>query len=346
MPERALTEEERRGTADREPEPPAAPARSTDILELQRSAGNAAVARAIAARQPAGTVTESAEEQLERAFFDDDWDRIVTLAATRASPAAAKRVAGLEAGELRYLDDAIRRADQEGSWLAKVVKSELDAKKVPEKEQAPGAGHGKVTFKNTFIEDGDLTSAPRKNARYGFEISFKPNHMTVGSAEEIGFIQSVQVLDLDTGANRAANGKDRLASDMWHVDRLDGKDHGWYGMTDAGGGGKTLKLWQKSDWDEPAWMRDVPSRSRGNVQFRAETAIVCRKGFQAGTVYATVHWGFEIDKNLVVTPYETEVFNKETEEFRESVDAWNTQAAGPGAKRSSDNQHSLPTNFH
>jgi hypothetical protein len=334
------TDAERRDAEERRE----APAPADDILSLQRTVGNAAVARAIAARQPAATMTPA--EELEKAFFDDDWDRVVALAAPRATPSAVKRIAELDRDQLRYLDDAIRRADQEGSWLGKCVKSEFDAKKVPEKEQEPGQGYGKVKFKNTFIEDGDATTTPRKSARYGFEISFMPNYLTIGSAEEIGFIQNVRVVDLDTGVNRAANGANRLASDLWHVDRLDGKEHGWYGMTDAGGGGKTLKVWQKSDWDEPAWMRDIPSRTRGNIQFQAETAIVCRKGFHAGKVYATVHWGFEIDKNLVVSPYETEVFNKESEAFRDAVDAWNAQAAGPVGSRSSPNQHPLPTNFH
>jgi hypothetical protein len=344
MAARRVIEGERRGEEPALQEP-VAPEPSAEILELQRSAGNAAVARAIAARQPADTAT--AEEEVEKAFFDDDWDRIVSLAAARTSPSVVKRVAGLTVDELRYLDDAIRRADQEGSWLAKCVKSEFDAKKVPEKQQAPGAGYGTVKFKNTFIEDGDTTSRPRKSASYGFEIEFMPNYLTVGSAEEIGFIQNVRVVDLDTGQNRAANGKDRLASDLWHVDRLQGKDQGWYGMSDEGGNtNKKLRLWQKSDWRESAWMKDVPSRSRGNVEFHAETAIVCRKGFQAGTVYATVHWGFEIDKNLVVTPYETEVYNKETEAFDAAVDAWNAQAAGPEGKRNSPTQQSLPTNFH
>jgi hypothetical protein len=341
MAHRRAIEEEPRGDSEA-PEPLHVPPEPA-ILDLQRSAGNAAVARAIVARQAVMTP----EEELEKAFFDDDWDRIVALAATKASPSAAKRVAGLSLDELRYLDDAIRRADQEGSWLAKVVKSEFEAKKVPEKQQAPGAGYGKVSYKNTFIEDGDATARPRKSAKYGFEIEFMPNYLTIGSAEEIGFIQNVRVVDLDTGVNRAANGKDRLASDLWHVDRLQGMDQGWYGMSDEGGNtNKKLHLWQKSDWDESAWMKDVPSRSKGNVQFQAETAIVCRKGFYAGKVLATVHWGFEIDKSLVVTPYETEVYNKETEAFRDAVDAWNTQAAGPEGKRNSPTQQPLPTNFH
>jgi hypothetical protein len=324
----------------------AAPSPAMDILNLQRTAGNAAVSRAIAARQPAGPATQTPEEEVEQAFFDDDWDRIVALAATRTSPSAVKRIAGLSVDELRYLDDAIRRADQERSQLAKVVKSEFDAKKVPAKQQAPGAGYGKLEFKNTFIKDGNSKSRPRKNASYGFEIKFMPNYLTIGSAEEIGFIQNVQVVDLDTGENRASNGKDRLASDMWHVDRLQGKDQGWYGMSDEGGNtDKKMRLWQKSDWDEPAFMKDVPSRSKGNVQFQAETAIVCRKGFHAGKVYATVRWGFEVDKDMVATPYETEVSNKESEAFDDAVDAWNAQATGPEGKRSSDNQQQLPTNF-
>jgi hypothetical protein len=338
--------EDQRGEEEAVHEASTPPSAAMNILNLQRTAGNAYVSRAIAARQPAVAGAQTSEEDVEKAFFDDDWDRVVSLAAKQSSATAVERIALLSVDELRYLDDAIRRADQERSWLAKAVKSAFDAKKVPEKQQAPGAGYGKVQFSNTFIKDGDSTSRPRKSASYGFEIKFTPNPATMGSADEIGFIQSVRVVDLDTGQNRAANGKDRLASDMWHVDRLEGKDQGWYGMSDAGGStDKKMQLWQKSDWDEPAWMKDVPSRSRGNVEFHAETAIVCRKGFHAGKVYATVHWGFEVDKEMVVTPYETEVLNKESEAFRDSVDAWNAQATGPEAKRSGDNQQQLPTNF-
>lgn len=61
-----------------------------DILNLQRTAGNAAVSRAIAARQPTGPATQTPEEEVEQAFFDDDWDRIVALAATRTSPLRRK----------------------------------------------------------------------------------------------------------------------------------------------------------------------------------------------------------------------------------------------------------------
>jgi hypothetical protein len=345
MPHRRAIEEEQPG--GEEAGEVAAPASAgLDILNLQRSAGNAAVSRAIAARQPAGTQARTPEEELEKAFFDDDWDRIVVLAKDGAGPLGVKRVAELSADELRYLDDALLRADEEDSWLAARVKAAFTAKGVAGKQQELGAGYGKVEYENTFIDDGDRTSRPRKRARYGFEIKFTPAPWTMGAADEIGFIQSVRVADLDTGENRAANGKDRLASDLWHVDRLEGKDQGWYGMSDEGGStDKKMSLWQKSDWDEPAWMKDVPSRTRGNVEFHAETAIVCRKGFHAGKVYAMVSWGFEIDKDLVVTPYETEVYNKETEAFRDAVDAWNRQVAGPEAKRSGENQQPLPTNF-
>jgi hypothetical protein len=345
VPHRLAIDEVLPGERTRTTEEPAPASPALDVLGLQRSAGNAAVARAIAARQATAAPTATPEAELEEAFFGDDWDRVVVLAAPRSSPGALERIAGLDADELRYLDDAISRAGQERSWLAKAVKSAFGAKKVPAAQQAAGAGYGKLEFKNTFATDGSA-GRPRRNAKYGFEITFQPNPPTMGSADEIGFIQSVRTVDIDTGANRGANGRDRLASDMWHVDRLDGMDQGWYGMSDEGGSsGKHMRLWEKSDWEEPASMRDVPSVSKGNVEFHAETAIVCRKGFHAGKVYATVHWGFEVNHGMVVTPYETEVFNKESEAFRDAVDAWNAQATGPEAKRGGDNQHTLPTNF-
>jgi hypothetical protein len=333
---------------ERAPEQPQ-PAGRTDLLELQRSAGNAAVARVLAARQPApapaaAPVTDTPEEALDRAFFHDDWDRVVALA-PQARGAALERVAELSAEELRYLDDALRRAEQERDWLAKAVKSRFAALKVPAKEQAAGAGWGRVSVKEALVQDGDRRSRPRKLARYRFEISFLPGPRAIGASDEIGFIQTAQVVDLDTEENRSPYAHERSLEDGTHVDRLAGKEQGWYGMGDAGGGGATMRLWKKSDWDEPAWMRDTPSTNNGNKRYHFETAIVCRKGFNAGKVYATVQWGFEVDRNLVITPYDHEVSNKETAGFREAVDAWNEQAAGPEEDRNADDQKPLPGNL-
>jgi hypothetical protein len=49
-------------------------------------------------------------------------------------------------------------------------------------------------------------------------------------AEEIGFIQTVQVIDSDTKANLSPNSETRMIRDRTKIDRLAGKEQGWYGM--------------------------------------------------------------------------------------------------------------------
>lgn len=88
-------------------------------------------------------------------------------------------------------------------------------------------------------------------------------------------------------------------------------------------------------------MHDAPSSDiPGDYSF--ETSVVCRKGNDAGKVYAVIVWGFTVDQDLKVTRKKGRIFNKPTKEFGRAVDAWNRQAEGPVEKRNAPGQKPLP----
>ena len=84
-------------------------------------------------------------------------------------------------------------------------------------------------------------------------------------ADEIAFIQTVRLVDTATGANKdpEETNKKRQTGTATSVDRLGGREQGWYGMTDAGGGGSTLRTWTKADPTKPAFLMDRPSWNVG-----------------------------------------------------------------------------------
>ena len=113
-------------------------------------------------------------------------------------------------------------------------------------------------------------------------------------------------------------------------------------MTDAGGGGATLKPWKKAAPTDPAFMYDRPSWSVPNTTWDFETSVICKAGADAGKVYATVTWGFSVDAARKIVEKERVVTNKPTAGFSSAVDRWNTQAAGPEADRNAPGQQTLP----
>jgi hypothetical protein len=333
--------------AEREPgertrEPAAEPARPATpvdaMLALQRTAGNAAVQRALLQRNGPVAVT-TPEQDADAAIAAEDWDKLAGLLAVK-KPWMFKKLATLVPEQLRRLDDAARRASLADPWLRTWIKAGMVAKGVGEKRTEPGMAYGKIEGKEGAVVDGDANATPKKNFAYPFEVSFWPAAAEV-DADEIAFIQTVRVVSTVTGDNDSPFGKKRMTDDHSKVDRLTGKEQGWYGMTDAETGGGTLKLWTKGS-KEAAWMRDTPSAAKGNRDYHFETSAVCRKGADAGKVYAVVTWGFTVDDQLKVTPKKFEVWNKETPEFEKAVAAWNTNAAGPEADRSAPGQKPLP----
>jgi hypothetical protein len=351
--DRLHQDDEAREPARPEPAParPALPAER--LLELQRTAGNAAVSRALLQRNGPAVAVKTPEQECEDAVKAEDWPKVAQLLTDNRpgiigwftsflwTPWVQVKLAKLTPDQLRYLDDAARRSAIADAWLRTAIKAQLTAKTGAAARAEPGMGYGVVEGKVTLQEHGDVTSAPKKPFKFRFETTFTPLAAAV-DADEIAFIQTVRNVSSTSGANTSPYGTKRMTPDHSKVDRLTGREQGWYGMNDNETGGATLRPWVKGSAD-PAWTRDTPSAVDTNEDWHFETAVVCRKGADAGKVYAVITWGFTIDDKLKITPKAHKVWNKPTDEFMKSVEAWNTQASGPEADRNAPGQKPLPT---
>jgi hypothetical protein len=328
------------------------------LLALQRSAGNQAV-RAMLARDPTDTAAPEAAAKTDEQLFDDavqadDWAKAAELIVklgkpidkltTLSAPQLAKLGQATTVEQLRLLHDAALRDAAALGWTGIFVRVAIRAALIAKGEglfaSAPGAGFGGLTTKVV-----EKTNAPSAGGTYAYkiEISFLPDTAAV-DADEIAFIQTVRLVDTTTGGNldpEETNQK-RQNADARSVDRLGGREQGWYGMTDAGGGGATLTAWKKTDPTKPAFMMDRPSWSVENSTWEFETAVVCRAGTDVGKVYATVTWGFSVDSAGKIVEKDQVVTNKPSAGFTEAVNKWNAQAAGPEADRNAPGQQALP----
>jgi hypothetical protein len=113
------------------------------------------------------------------------------------------------------------------------------------------------------------------------------------------------------------------------------------GMGDGGIPFGTFRPWVRGS-NEPAWMVDRPGSTTGNCEWFFETSVVCRRGRDAGKVYAVLTWGFKVDANLKITPMAPQIYNKPSPEFEAAVKIWNDQATGPLEKRNAPHQRTLP----
>jgi hypothetical protein len=242
----------------------------------------------------------------------------------------------LTADQLRYVDDATRRLGLDVAFPRQVIGEALMANGVFDEQAEPGRGYGEVTVtKEALVQDA------RKDDRYryGFHVDFMPGE--AADAEEIAFIQTVQVIDSDTEANVSPHSETRMIRNRAKVDRVNGKEQGWYGMADDGTGQSNFTPWVRGG-KTPASMYDYPSWNRPNCDWSFETSVVCRKGRDAGMVYAVIHWGFSVGADLKVTPKPHQIFNKPSKAFGSAVNAWNSQTAMSVQSRNAPGQKPLP----
>jgi hypothetical protein len=183
--------------------------------------------------------------------------------------------------------------------------------------------YGTITYRVGTVVDCNVAAGT--NFKHPIELRFRPD-TTMVDADEIAWIQTVRNVQPTTGANRSPYGTNRMTTDFTKVDRLEGRQQGWYGMTDAQTGGDTLTPWTRGGTATHAFMKDTPSFSTGDRDFHFGSAVVARRGPDAGKVYAVVTWGFTVDAALHVTPKPTRIFNKETVGFGDAVTRWNEQA--------------------
>lgn len=309
-------------------------------LRIQDARREQAEAAQLASPQPA---TTPSEQTFDDAVKSGDWATAATSLAKLARPAVT--LAPLTIGQLRLLQDAVIRARYMLGGIATVLQLAiavaLQGKGVPATRIAAGTAFGKLEARISERADGDqATGTPYS---YKIKITFTPDPAVV-DAEEIGFIQTVRLVETASGANKdpEETNKKRQTPSATSVDRRSGKKQGWYGMKDDGTGSPELTVWHKSAPATPATMQDRSSWDQPHTTWQFETMVTCRSGTDTGQVYAVLTWGFTVDAELTLTEQPPTVTNKQSTTATAAVGKWNDQAAGPAADRNAPGQLPLP----
>lgn len=339
----------RASDASHQPDP--APTTAAGVLAMQRGAGNAAVARAILARDDGATAAPAAgaktpDQAFAAALAAEDYEKLaVILNSLYRWAEAGDKLDALDEKQLRSLDDAVRRVlpASSAAWLLVFIRSKLGDLGVDEEKQDPGAQYGKLEIDIIDVTDGVKTDPGAKNYGYKMKITFTPDE-TACQADSISFIQRVRLVETATGTNKDwdETNRRRATSRQSSIDRIPGKEQGWYGVDNDKSDQGNLKTWVRGGSDTEAWMTDRPSARIPNTTWEFETAAVSRSGPDVGTVYGVVTWGFTVDADLKVSGLPNVMYNQPTTDFKAAVAAWNKQAAGPKAKRSAEHQKALP----
>jgi hypothetical protein len=343
----------REPAALRELAAPHAPMTAAGVLALQQRAGNAAVQRAILARDDTATAApaggaKTPDEAFADALKAGDYDKLaVILNSVYSWTAASDKIDELDEDQLRRLDDAARRVltGSGAAWMLVFIRSKLGDLGVEEEQQEPGRQYGEIEIEIIKVDDGLDTGpkAGRHNYGYSMKIEFTPD-MTACKADTIAFIQRVRLVETATGKNKDwdKTNRERATERQSSIDRIPGKEQGWYGVANDLSDQGNLQTWTRTGPEVNASMTDRPSARMPNTTWEFETAAVSRSGPDEGTVYAVVNWGFTVDEDLKVTGLPNQTFNKPTKDFDAAVAAWNKQAAGPKGKRSAPKQKALP----
>ena len=343
----------REPAAARELVTPHAPMTAAGVLALQQRAGNAAVQRAILARDDTATAAPAGGAKTPDDAFADalkagDYDKLAVILNTVYSwSTAGDKLDELDEEQLRRLDDAARRVldASAATRLMVFIRARLGDLGNDDEQQEPGRQYGEIEIEIIKVDDGLDTGpkAGRHNYGYDMKITFTPD-MTACQADTIAFIQRVRLVETATGKNKDwdKTNRDRATDRQSSVDRIPGKEQGWYGVANDLSDQGNLQTWTRTGPEVNAWMTDRPSARIPNTTWEFETAAVSRSGPDEGTVYGVVTWGFTVDENLKVTGLSNQIFNKPTKDFDAAVAAWNKQAAGPKAKRSAAKQKALP----
>jgi hypothetical protein len=266
----------------------------------------------------------------DTAVAEKKWQRVAVLVNGFSDGDMADKLNALSAADLRLVDDGAQRSNVGLGRVRSAVQVALGGKGVSAARAKAGAQYGDLKLEVKGVKDGVLDEVKYE---YPVKISFTPDPAVV-KAEEISFVQSVRFLEMKTGntADWDEGSRNRQTKNKTSIDRQHGFKQGWYGMEDDASNGRFLNKWTKAGAgsNPTAWMVDVPgSATHPGTSWAFETAVVSRTGPDAGTVYATVTWGFKADENMKVTALATKIFNKQSAELSAAVGEWNEQAAGP-----------------
>lgn len=172
------------------------------------------------------------------------------------------------------------------------------------------------------------------------DFAFTP--ATCGSActcNQVVYVQIVRIIDRDTGdflapnadqANRTVTGRPQATLNGWAVDRLSGRDWGYYGRNNDGTFASTLTPGSDATI---ATLRDTPSDWGDNTWFDAVSVPVCIQGGSgcANNLVGYYYWLFIVNPGGTVgDPFHEIGVDWNKDSFDAAVAEWNTDAGGLG----------------
>lgn len=161
--------------------------------------------------------------------------------------------------------------------------------------------------------------------------------------DQIAFIQAVQRLEPNGDVYSKSHGTPRATETGWRIDRLQGKEYGWYGLNDNGTFAVTVTPGRTST-STAAVMRDTPSSNRLGQTWSFETCAVCYQGTDANKIYGCKTWGFKVDDEGSLTSSQSTESTSPSVNWTASVSQWNQQANTQGdSNLQSPNQQKLGT---
>jgi hypothetical protein len=188
---------------------------------------------------------------------------------------------------------------------------------------------------------------PRTRWAMNVRLTFTPD-AAIANATKIGFLQTVRMIDIATGQpdDPIPGHKARATPGGTTIDRPGGSKSGAYAQLNEGKMDAGNVLGSSPSPLVPATFKDVPNHDKAGVRWDYETAVVALEGPDAGLVYATMTWGFEVTQQALgvkeVQPRAWAVDDKPSQEFGGAVAGWNRQATGPEGERTTPGQTPLP----
>jgi hypothetical protein len=304
-------------------------ARARLVAAMQAGHGNAAVARAVLARETErehkiaafnaakGKNWGDAAEILN-GFNDEDIERLLN---------------GLSKQQLRQLDaGAMRQIPSFAGRVHGPIMTRLG--------KQPGQVFGRLNFLQGTPENG---GGPMTAYALPVDFSFAPDADIV-RATEIAYVQTVRLVHTGTSdtAEWEAPAKARQTDDKWTVDRAAGGASGFAGYQTDAQPGPNATQWTPDQPEAFATYHDRPSAQIASTDWSFETAVVAKGGADTGVIYSSCSWGFTVDENCVLTPKAHKIDDKPSAAFGAAVAKWNEQAAGPVDQRNAPGQTALP----
>jgi len=190
--------------------------------------------------------------------------------------------------------------------------------------------------------DFTFTGSPHSSQGINVQVDFDFNPSDCGSScncNTICYIQIVRIIDLNTGAflspntdqqNRIVTGRSDAWLNGWAIDRLSGRNWGYYGRNNDGTFASTITTGSNS---ATATLIDVPSGWPNNSWFDAVTVPVC---IQSGSscvnrLLGYYYWLFTVGSTGNSSdPFDEIGRTWMRDSFSESVTEWNNDASGLG----------------